>query len=315
MAVDSTKANIEALPQPIHNGGKSRRTIAPYLFILPFGIVFLMFFVIPIFYALYQSLFATHRSGLGLTAPTVSFNGLTNYQQVLSDHNFYDGVGRVLLFGVVQVPVMLGLALILALLLDSTTVRFKPFFRTAFFIPYCVPGVVGALLWGFLYDPQLSPFIGVLKALGFNDVNFLGSNSILWSIANIVTWEYTGYNMLIIFAALQAIPTEIYEAARIDGSTGIGIALRIKIPLIAPSLVLTAVLSIIGTLQLFTEPQVLSQISHSVTNNFTPNLYAYATAFSNNNYNYTAAISVVLAVVTFIFSFGFLRLTQRYSGV
>src|SRR5690349_12287932 len=134
-----------------------RRTWTPYLFILPFGVLFLLFFIVPIFYAIYQSLFRSQRSGLGLGAPTVSFNGLDNYVDVIHDPNFFSGVGRVLLYGIVQVPVMLGLALLLALLLDSTVVRFKSFFRIAFFIPYAIPGIIGALLWGFLYDPQLSP--------------------------------------------------------------------------------------------------------------------------------------------------------------
>jgi multiple sugar transport system permease protein len=121
--------------------------------------------------------------------------------------------------------------------------------------------------------------------------------------------------MLIIIAALQAIPTEVYEAAKMDGCTGFNIARYIKIPMVAPALILTCVFSIIGTLQLFTEPLVLSSISNNVTSAYTPNYYAYYTAFSNNNYYYTAALSVVLALVSFVFSFGFLRITQRYSGV
>jgi len=292
----------------------TRRATAPYLFLAPFGIFFLMFFIVPIFYAVYQSLFRSQRSGLGLGAPTITFNGWGNYHDVLLDKSFFEGIGRLLLFGIVQVPIMLGIALLLALLLDSTTVRFKSFFRIAFFIPYAVPGVVAAVIWGFLYAPQLSPFIKGLAAIGLH-VDLLGGSSILWSMANIVTWEFTGYNMLIIFAALQAIPMELTEAARLDGCSGFGIARYIKIPIVAPALVLTCILSIIGTLQLFTEPQVLSQISNSITSTYTPNLYAYFTAFNNNNYYYTAALSVVLAIVTFVLSFGFLRLTQRQSGV
>ncbi len=291
-----------------------RRAFIPYLFLVPFGVFFLMFFIIPIFYAVYQSLFRSQRSGLGLGAPTITFNGLGNYHDVFVDARFFEGIGRLLLFGIVQVPVMLALALLLALLLDSAAVRFKSFFRIAFFIPYAVPGVVAALIWGYLYAPQLSPFVKGFEAIGVH-LDLLGGNTILWSMANIVTWEFTGYNMLIIFAALQAIPLELSEAGRLDGCTGIGVARYIKIPMVAPALVLTCILSIIGTLQLFTEPQVLSQISNSITSTYTPNLYAYFTAFSNNNYYYTAAISVVLAIVTFIFSFGFLRLTQRQSGV
>lgn len=117
-----------------------------------------------------------------------------------------------LLFGAVQVPVMLGLALVFALLLDSPLIRGKKFYRLAFFAPYAVPGVIAAIMWGFLYSPSLSPF-SVLTS----NVDLLGSGLVLWSIANVVTWVYAGYNMLIIYSALQSIPGEIYEAARIDG--------------------------------------------------------------------------------------------------
>jgi multiple sugar transport system permease protein len=292
-----------------------RRAPAPYLFLMPFGLLFILFFIAPIVYAIYQSLFRSQRSGLGLGAAIVSFNGLANFADVLHDSNFSSGVGRVLLYGIVQVPVMLGLALILALFLDSAAARFKPFFRLAFFVPYAVPGIIAALLWGYLYDPALSPFVKGVQALGLPRPDFLGAGSVLWSIANIATWTYTGYNMLIIFAALQAIPTELYESARIDGGSGWYIAWHIKIPLVVPALVLTCIFSIIGTLQLFGEPQVLSAISNNISSSYTPVLYAYNTAFNYNNYNYAAALSVVLALVICVLTFGFLRVTQRQAGV
>ena len=303
------------------SAGRPRRNFSkrvgatPYLFLLPFGIFFLLFFLVPIFYALYQSFFTTHRSGLGLSAPTTVFAGLSNYHDVFLDGNFLSGIGRVLLFGVVQVPIMLGLALLLALLLDAKTARFRSFFRVSFFLPYAIPGVIAALLWGYLYTPQLSPFVALAQSLHLPAPDFLGASTVLWSMANITTWTWTGYNMLIITAALQAIPGELYEAARLDGCSGWKIARTIKIPMVAPALVLTCIFSIIGTLQLFTEPLVLSSISNNVTSGYTPNYYAYFTAFSNNNYTYTAALCVVLALVSFAFSFGFLRLTQRFSGV
>ena len=280
-----------------------RRRLTPYLFILPFGVLFLLFFIVPIIYAVYQSLFRSERNGLG------------NYSDVFHDPNFYSGVGRVLLYGIVQVPVMLGLALLFALLLDSTVVRFKALFRLAFFVPYAIPGIIAALLWGYLYDPSLSPIVKGFSSLGLGSPDFLGPQTVLWAIANIATWTWTGYNMLIIFAALQAIPGEIYESARIDGCSGWRVAWHIKIPLVAPALVLTGIFSIIGTLQLFNEPQVLSAISNNINSSYTPNFYAYYTAFGNNNYYYAAALSVVLALVTFVFSFGFLRVTQRQAGV
>ncbi len=312
MALESVTSLSPSVEKP---AGFWRRKMTPYLFFLPFGLLFLLFFIAPIFYAIYESLFRSQRSGLGLGAPTVIYNGLSNYFQVIHDPDFYTGVGRILLYGVVQIPVMLGLALLLALLLDSTVVRFKAFYRLAFFIPYAIPGVVAVLLWGYLYDPGLSPIVKGVSSLGLGTPDFLGAGTVLWSIANIVTWAWTGYNMLIIFAALQAIPTDIYESARLDGATGWRIAWHIKIPLVAPALVLTSIFSIIGTLQLFNEPQILSTISNNISTSYTPNLYAYYTAFSNNNYYYAAAIAVVLAVVTCVFSFGFLRITQRQAGV
>jgi multiple sugar transport system permease protein len=272
-------------------------------------------FVAPILFAMYQSLFRTQRSGLGLSAPTIKFNALNNYQQVIHDPNFWASVGRVLLYGAVQVPIMLGLALLLALLLDSRIVRFKPFFRLAFFVPYAIPGIVAALLWGYLYDPELSPIVKGVRGLGLGTPDFLAPQTVLWSIANIVTWAWTGYNMLIIFAALQAIPPDLYEAARLDGASGWQIAWRIKIPLAAPALILTCIFSIIGTLQLFNEPQVLTNVSNNISPSYTPNVYAYNTAFGNNNYYYGATIAVVLALVTCALSFGFLHVTREQAGV
>ena len=242
------------------------------------------------------------------------FAGFSNYAQVFADPSFRQGVGRVLLFGVVQIPVMLVFATILALLLDSVAVRFRRFFRLAFFLPYGIPGVIAAILWSFLYLPGLSPIVAALQHTGFGTVNFLGTNSALWSIANIVTWEYTGYNMLIIYAALQAIPADLYEAGRLDGASEWKMATRIKLPMVASALVLTAVFSIIGTLQLFSEPQVLRAVTTNISSSYTPNLLAYTQAFTGNNPNYAAAIAVVLAIGTFILSFGFLQAGPAARG-
>jgi multiple sugar transport system permease protein len=165
--------------------------------------------------------------------------------------------------------------------------------------------VIAAIMWGFLYSPNLSPFTAVTSTF-----NFLSAETVLWSIANVVTWVYVGYNMLIIYSALLSIPQEIYEAARLDGANQLRIAWSIKIPLVAPALVLTGIFSIIGTLQLLAEPQVFASFSSAVTSTFTPNLTIYSTA-SVPNMSLAAAMSVVLAVATFVLSFTVLKLTQR----
>ena len=274
------------------------------VFIGPFLLLYVLFYAVPIGYAIYQSFLTVEREGTFGPAVTV-FGGLTQYIAVFQAGDFWASVLRVLLFGVVQVPVMLGLALLFALLLDSPLLKGKKFFRLAFFAPYAVPGVIAAIMWGFLYSPSLSPFSAVTQ-----NIPFLGADLVLWSIANIVTWVYVGYNMLIIYSALLAIPTEIYEAAKIDGASNWAVAWQIKIPLVTPALILTAVFSIIGTLQLLAEPQTLRSFSTAINSTFTPNLAVYTTA-SVPNYSLAAAFSVVLALATFALSFIFLKVTQR----
>lgn len=287
-----------------------RRKLIGYAFIAPFMLIFVVFQLIPVGYALWQSVHATSRSGLGIGAATTRFVGLANYGQALQDTEFIAGVVRMLLFGVVQVPIMLGLALVLALLFDSSFAVFKQFFQFSAFLPYALPGIVASILWSFLYLPGVSPVVSALQALNLPH-NFLGPGAVLWSIANIVTWQWTGYNMLIIFAALQSLPSDIFEAARIDGANEWTLNLRIKIPLVLPAVVLTAVFSIIGTLQLFSEPMIVRTLTNNVTSKFTPNMAAYNIAFAGNNPNYAAAVAVTLAVATFILSFAFMKLAQR----
>ncbi|GAA1692582.1 sugar ABC transporter permease [Microcella alkalica] len=277
------------------------------IFLAPFGMLFALFYIVPIGYAVYQSLLVVERDGTFGPAVQV-FGGLTQYIAVFENQAFWSSIGRVLLFGVVQVPIMLGIALVLALLLDSPLVRGSKFFRLAFFAPYAVPSVIAAIMWGFLYSPNLSPFTGVTQA-----VDFLSAGNVLWSIANVVTWVYVGYNMLIIYSALLAIPSEIYEAARLDGASQLRIAWSIKIPLVVPALVLTGIFSIIGTLQLLAEPQVFQSFTSAVTSTFTPNLTIYSTA-SVPNISLAAAMSVVLALATFVLSFTVLKLTQRRTA-
>lgn len=286
---------------------------SPQWFLLPFAIPFLGIYLLPVLYATGQSLTKVERTGGIFTPPVSVFAGLAQYQRALGDPDFMAGVWRVVLFSVVQIPVMLGLALALALLLDTTVARFRRVHRLVMFAPYGIPGVVAALMWAFLYDPRLSPLTDVLSRIGIRP-DFLGGDAVLWSIANVVTWTYTGYNMLILYAALQAIPSDLLEAARVDGASGLRVATAIKIPLIAPALVLAAVFSIIGGLQLFTEPQVLHTISTSITSSFTPSMAAYSAA-SANDYAYAAALSLLVALVSFVLSFGFLRVTSRWSGV
>nr|WP_037839264.1 sugar ABC transporter permease [Streptomyces sp. NRRL S-337] len=288
---------------------ETRNARAAAAFVLPFLALFGLCFVAPIGYAVQQSLHRTERTGpLGLGGNEhEAFAGLANYAHALADERFLAGFGRVLLFGAVQIPLMIALATALALLLESAGARGIAFFRSAFFLPYGVPGVIASILWGFLYVPGISPLVKIADAAGW-DVDFLSRGTVLWSIANIVTWQFTGYNMLVLIAQLKSVPGELYEAARIDGASAWQVARHVKLPLIRPALVLTTVFSIIGTLQLFAEPMVLRPLASSIDSGFTPNLHAYSEAFVGNNPHVAAAESVLLALVACVLSFGFLRL-------
>ena len=274
------------------------------LFLAPFLTVFVAFYLTPVFYAIYLSLFIRKRVGIGPAKEI--FGGLANYIRAIQDGDFLNGLKNMFVFGVVQVPVMLGLAIILALLLAESRGIFMKICRTAFFMPYGIPSAIGALIWGYLYSPNLSPFNQVLAAFHAGSIDFLSPNVVLYSIANIVTWTWTGYNMITLFAALQNIPTELYEAARVDGATKWDIVRSIKIPLLMPTLKLLFIFSVIGTSQLFTEAFVLRPLGY-VADNITPNLYLYLTAARDANYSYAGAMAILLALLIFVISGPFLR--------
>ena len=173
-------------------------------------------------------------------------------------------MGRVMLFGLFQIPFMIIAALALALVLDSYLLKRPTVFRLGYFLPYAIPGVVAAMMWMYLYSPQLSPLASVIP------INFFDKNIILASMANMTTWTFTGYNMLVFLAALKAIPTDLYEAARLDGCSGFQVAMKIKVPMLTNAALLTVLLSIIGTIQLFNEPTVMRAGQSWMGNSYTP---------------------------------------------
>jgi multiple sugar transport system permease protein len=274
-------------------------------FLAPFYIAFALFFLVPIGYAIYQSLLAPRRVGGIFGKTTDVFAGLSQYRAVFSDNEFWGGVLRILLYVCIDVPVMAIIAVGLALVLDATAPRLTRFFRTSFFMPYAVSTVVATLMWGALYTPGTSPLTEFHLHL-----NALGPTLILPSIVNIGIWEWGGFNVILMTTALTAIPPEVFDSARVDGASKLRMALHIKLPLIRPMIVMAMVLTIIGTLQLFTEPQVLSAVSNVVPTYYTPNMLAYS-VLSADNYSFAAAISVTLALVGLVLSFTFLRIARR----
>jgi multiple sugar transport system permease protein len=281
-----------------------------WIFLAPFAIVFLVFLVLPLVYAFWMSLHTNTLAG------GEQFAGLANYAKAFTDQRFLSGMVRVAAFAVVFVPLQIGLALIFALILDDIRSRLSRFTRLLIFVPYAIPGVIGALMWGFLYSPSFGPLVGLFEFFNAEAPDLLNSGSIFWSLTNIVTWQWTGYYMIIIYASLQSIDPSIYEAARIDGATKLQTALHIKVPIVASSLVLTIVFALIGTLQFFTEPQVLAPLAgNAIDAAYTPNLYAYNLAFSYQQFNYASAISFALGLMVFLASIIFLIATRKKSGL
>ncbi|MET0695447.1 MAG: sugar ABC transporter permease [Propionibacteriaceae bacterium] len=302
MATATSTADIQSATTPPPRKpltvAKKRQYRAAYLFVLPFFVIFLAMIIVPLFYAGYLSFFKEQLVG------GTSFAGFDNYTRALTDPAFLSGVARMGLFLVIQVPIMLALSLFFALALDSGMVRLAKFVRLGIYVPYAVPAVVAALMWGYLYGPDFGPFAQLSDLLGVPKIPFLSPDFVLFSIINVVNWEFVGYNMIIIYAALRAIPTDHYEAARVDGASEPRIAWSIKIPAVRPALILTIIFSVIGSFQLFNEPNLLRILApNAISSSYTPNLYAYTLAFVNQDANYAAAIAFLLGIVIMALSY------------
>ena len=300
-------------PSSARTGNFRSRVLTPYLMLAPGIILFVSFMAAPIVYTLFLSLQKKQVKGLGLGSGnrTTAFAGLDNYIASLTNADFGASVWRVLLYGLVLIPLMLGLALLFALLLDSRRTRTTGFSRTAIFLPFAVPAVISSLLWGFLYLPAVSPFYWVFDRLGWDVAGILDSSTVLFAIANIALWGGVGFNMIVMYTSLKAVPTDIYEAAKLDGCTEVQVAWRIKIPIIAPSIVMTALFSMVATLQVFAEPTTLRPLTNSLSTSWSPLMLVYRDAFTRDDIYSAAATSIIIAVVTFAFSFLFLRVVQK----
>ncbi|MEV4105161.1 sugar ABC transporter permease [Nonomuraea sp. NPDC049649] len=286
--------------------GSRRPLLAPYLFLTPAMVLFVLFLAVPIGYTVYLATRRTQVSGLGLGSGSrreVSV-GFDNFAAAIGDGELWAGWLRVLGYGTIVLVVMLGLALVFALALDSARVRLARFGRIAIFLPYAVPGVAASLLWGFLYLPSLSPIRAVLE------VDLLAATTVTYSMANVAVWGGTGFNMLVLYTALRAVPRDYYEAARLDGATETQIALRIKIPLLLPAIILTTVFSIIATIQVFTEPTTLRPFTNTISSTWSPLMKVYRDAFVTGDLYSAAATSIVIAAVSFVLAFGFLRVVR-----
>lgn len=306
----SSGPTVAARPRRASRGSFSRKRHARGVwFVAPFTLMFLLFTLVPLVYAVYTSLFTTR-----LVGGTV-FSGLSNYQTILSSSQFWGGMVRVLIFAAVQIPVMLAIALFFATVFDIGMVRWGGFFRMIYFLPFAVPTVVSAIMWSFLLEPEFGPFTKLAQNLGFRGADLLSAGLLLPMIIVIVIWEWTGYNMVIFYTALRSVPRDTVEAAMVEGATLSKIILLVKLPMVRPAVAMLALLNFIGALQLFVEPSILASFTPNVSFGYTPTIFLYNTAIGNEQYDLAAAGAVVLGVVITIISVGSLVIRQRMRSV
>lgn len=222
----------------------NNQTVIAYLFILPAVIGFVVFFAVP---AVRSLLISFTQWNLLTPAKNV---GLQNYQQLFNDANFWQSMGATVLYVIGNIPVQTVLALFIAVMMDR--LRHSAWLRGVIVLPWLMSNVVVALLWLWLFDPTLGIVNVIYQALGIPPEQYLGTGSqAIFAIAFINIWRWTGYNAILIFAGLKAIPEPLYEAARIDGANEWTQFTLITVPLLRPVLGFILVTSVIGSFQIF----------------------------------------------------------------
>ena len=269
-----------------------RRFLPQYVAVAPFYLLFCVFGLFPIVFSIYLSF--TRWDGIR----DITFVGLAQYQYLLADERFWNAVFNTMILFVMSTVPALFLALVLAFLLHQN-IRFKGIYRVAFFIPNVTSMVAMAIVFGSIFSDSFGLVNSGLAALKLDQIPWLTDPwAMRITIAVMVIWRWTGYNAIIYLAGLQAIPTELYDSAKVDGAGMTSIFFRITLPMLRPVILFTVITSTIGGLGLFTEPQVLfgddGGPGESV---MTIVLYQYNQAFTQLDYGYGSAIGWALFVI------------------
>ncbi len=292
---------------------KLNKKVAPYLFISPFFILFAIFGAFPILYSLYLSF--QRWDGVS----PMRFTGIENYTFVLTDPWFWKSVYNTLdIFVKTTVPQHV-IALIFAFVLALGVVKFKEFFRSSYFLPYITSSVAVSLLFMVIFGEQFGIVNAILKNMArlapfqvlFNffkiDLPIRWLNSERWlnlTIANLVTWKYTGFNIIIYYAGLKKIPVSLYEAARVDGASIRQMFFKITLPLLRPIMFFAITMSIIGNLQIFAEPMVITGGEAGPNmSGMTTAMYLYKTGFEWSEFGTGSAVAYILCIFIIILSF------------
>jgi cellobiose transport system permease protein len=280
-----------------------RRYLPFYFSVAPFYLLFLCFGLIPTFFSLYLAF----QKWDGIES--MRFVGLNNFQYALTDPIFWQSVLNTFEIWIMSTIPMLFFALVIAFLLNQRK-RSKFFFQLCYFLPYITSVVAISLIFGSLFAPQYGLINLVLGFLHIQGVQWLTDAwPMKWAIAMLVIWRWVGYNALIYTAGLQSIPTDFYEAARVDGARTSNIFFLITLPLLRPVILFTVITSTIGGMTLFVEPQILFA-TNGATNSggvghagLTMQLYQYWQAFAQDRYGYGAAVSWIMFFIILLFTF------------
>jgi ABC-type sugar transport system permease subunit len=269
-----------------------RRHRWPYLFIAPFFVLFAIFFVFPIVFSFWLSLNEWRGTG------PMRFVGIQNYVALLRDGGFWNSMFNAAILFVLYVPIMTVLAVILAAALNDRFVRLRGFWKAVVFLPYITSMVAVGFTFRLIFDTRSGIANDVIGMIGVGPIPWLDDP---WgakvTLAILITWAWLGYNTVIMLAGLQTIPTEVVEAARVDGATRLQALRLVTVPMLKPVILFSLTLSVIGTFSLFTEPSVLTRGGPARATTM-PVMEIFSTTFSGLRFGYAAAMSyVVFAVI------------------
>ena len=284
--------------------------LAGWAFAGPALAVIALFFVIPVLAALALSLTDFDIYALA-DRDNLRFVGLGNYAQLLADPLFWKALGNTFYFVLVGVPLSIAASLGAALLLQSRLARFKPFFRTAYFAPVVTTVVAVAVIWRYLFHTRYGLVNWGLASVGIEPVDWLGDPT--WAMPTIIlfaVWKNFGYNMIIFIAGLQAIPEDLYEAARIDGAGAWAQLRHVTLPLLGPVLLLVGILTMAGYFQLFAEPYVMTQ-GGPLESTVSVLYLMYEQGFKWWNLGNASAVAFILFVLMASITSGLLWLARR----
>ncbi len=290
---------------PIPRRAKDRLIIV--LFLLPALVIFMLFVVYPIFRSVYYSTF--DWKGLGAAVDNV---GLENYKKILVDEVFLKSVKNVLIIIVLSLALQLPAAIVLANMVGRNLPG-RALFRTAFFLPYVLSEVNTAIMWMLLYnpDPERGFINGILVLLGLQPVNWLADlNVVLIAVFITLTWKYFGFHLLLYLTGLQNIPTEIEEAARIDGANSIQSFFFITVPLLSSTIRTSAYMSVLGSIQQFILVWIMTK-GGPVNASETMATYMYRFGFVRFQFGYGAAVAIIMFIFCLIISLVYLQLTRK----